>query len=74
MLNGLMMDEFPLTLRSLVERAEQLTPSRPVVSRRADGSIHRTTFGECAERARRGGGGGARGGGGRGGWVGAGGW
>ena len=53
MLNGLMMDDFPLSLRSLVERAEQLTPSRPVVSRRADGSVNRTTVGECAERARR---------------------
>jgi fatty-acyl-CoA synthase len=53
MLNGLMMDDFPLSLKSLVERAEQLTPTRPVVSRRPDGSVHRTTLGECAGRARR---------------------
>ncbi len=53
MLNGLMMDDFPLSLTSLVERAEQLSPGRPVVSRRPDGSIHRSTLGECAERARR---------------------
>jgi Acyl-CoA synthetases (AMP-forming)/AMP-acid ligases II len=53
MLNGLMMDDFQLSLRSLVERAEQLTPSSPVVSRRPDGSVHRTSVGECAGRARR---------------------
>ena len=53
MLNGLMMDHFQLSLTSLVERAERLTPTSPVVSRRFDGSIHRTTLGECASRARR---------------------
>jgi fatty-acyl-CoA synthase len=51
--NGLMMDDFPLALRPVVERAEQLTPGRRVVSRRPDGSLHRTTLGECAGRARR---------------------
>jgi fatty-acyl-CoA synthase len=50
---GLMMDDFPLSLTTVVERAEKLTPARKVVSRRPDGSIHRTTIGECAERARR---------------------
>jgi fatty-acyl-CoA synthase len=49
---GLMMDDYPLTLTTLVERAEQLTPGRKVVSRRPDGSIHRTTLGDCAQRAR----------------------
>ncbi len=53
MLNGLMMDHFQLSLTTLVERAERLTPSSPVVSRRADGSVRRATIGECAERARR---------------------
>ena len=53
MLNGLMMDDFQLSLTTLVERAEQLTAARPIVSRRADGSLHRTTFGDCARRARR---------------------
>jgi fatty-acyl-CoA synthase len=53
MLNGLMMDDFQLSLTSLVERAERLTPSCPVVSRRPDGSMHRTTMGACAGRARR---------------------
>src|SRR5437763_7094104 len=53
MLNGLMMDHFQLTLTTLVERAERLTPSSPVVSRLADGTVRRTAIGECAERARR---------------------
>ena len=53
MLNGLMMDDYQLSLTALVERAERLTPSCPVVARRADGSVHRTTMGECAHRARR---------------------
>jgi fatty-acyl-CoA synthase len=50
---GLMMDDFPLALTTIVERAERLTPGIKVVSRRPDGSIHRTTMGECADRARR---------------------
>jgi fatty-acyl-CoA synthase len=50
---GLMMDDFPLSLTTVVERAEQLTPGRKVVSRRPDGSIHRETLGEAANRARR---------------------
>ena len=52
-LNGLMMDDYPLSLTALVERAEQLTPSRKVVSRRPDGTLHRSTMGDCARRARR---------------------
>jgi fatty-acyl-CoA synthase len=53
MLDGLMMDDYPLTLTAVVERAEQLSASRKVVSRRPDGSIHRYTIGESATRARR---------------------
>jgi fatty-acyl-CoA synthase len=53
MVNGLMMDDYPLTLTSVVERAETFGARRPVVSRRPDGSIHRTTMGDCARRARR---------------------
>jgi fatty-acyl-CoA synthase len=49
---GLMMDDFQLSLTSLVERAEQFSPTRPVVFRRPDGSLGRTTIGECARRAR----------------------
>ncbi len=52
-LDGLMMDDFPLTLTAIVERAERLNGTSKVVSRRPDGSIHRTTLGECARRARR---------------------
>jgi fatty-acyl-CoA synthase len=47
------MDDFQLSLTTIVERAEQLKFSRPVVSRRGDGSLDRTTLGECASRARR---------------------
>src|SRR5579884_1742445 len=53
MLNGLMMDDFQLTLTVLVERAERLNPATPVVSRRADGSVRAMTMGDCASRARR---------------------
>jgi fatty-acyl-CoA synthase len=53
LLTGLMMDDYPLSLTSVVERAELLSGSRKVVSRRPDGQIHRTTIGECARRARR---------------------
>jgi len=37
----------------IVERAEVFSADRKVVSRRPDGSIHRSTVGRCAERARR---------------------
>jgi fatty-acyl-CoA synthase len=53
MTHGLMMDDYPLSLKPIIERAERLTPNRKVVSRRPDGSIERSTLGECAERARR---------------------
>jgi fatty-acyl-CoA synthase len=50
---GLMMDDYPLSLTAIVERAELLSPGRKVVSRRPAGNVHRTTVGECAHRARR---------------------
>ncbi len=50
---GLTMDEFPLSLTTIVKRAEQLSAGREVVSRWPDGGVDRTTFGECARRARR---------------------
>src|SRR5438067_2483643 len=53
MLTGLMMDDYPLALTPIVERAELISSPRKVVSRRPDGSIHRTTMGECAQRSRR---------------------
>jgi fatty-acyl-CoA synthase len=52
-LNGLMMDDYPLLLTHLVERAEQLFGEREVVSRRPEGDVHRTTFGDCTARARK---------------------
>ena len=53
MLNGLMMDDFQLSLTVLVERAERLNSAAPVVSRRPDGSVRRMMLGGCAQRARR---------------------
>src|SRR5512140_491978 len=50
---GLMMDDYPLSLTALIERAEQLAPGRKVAYRRPDGQVHRTTLGDCARRARR---------------------
>ncbi len=52
-LSGLMMDDFPLSLTPVIERAERFSTDREVVFRRPDGSVHRTTFGACGERARR---------------------
>jgi fatty-acyl-CoA synthase len=51
-LTGLMMDDYPLSLTAIVERAELLTPGRKVVYRRPDHKVHRTTMGDCARRAR----------------------
>ena len=50
---GLMMDDFPLSLTAIVERAEQLSQGREVVFRRPDGDVERTTMGESVARARR---------------------
>ena len=52
MLSGLMMEDFPLSLTAVVERAGRFSATREVVSRRPDGSIHRGTLGGCVERAR----------------------
>jgi fatty-acyl-CoA synthase len=49
---GLMMDDFPLSLTAVVERAERFSSEREVVARRPDGSIFRSTVGACAERSR----------------------
>jgi fatty-acyl-CoA synthase len=53
MREGLMMDDYPLSLTSIVERVQRLSSEREVVFRRPDGSVGRTTYGECAQRARR---------------------
>jgi acyl-CoA synthetase (AMP-forming)/AMP-acid ligase II len=49
---GLMMDDYPLSLSGVVERAEQFARTREIVFRRPDGALGRTTFGACATRAR----------------------
>ncbi|WP_348734084.1 long-chain fatty acid--CoA ligase [uncultured Mycolicibacterium sp.] len=47
------MDDYPLTLTSIIERVERLFPDREVSSRRPCGTVTRTTLGSCAGRARR---------------------
>ncbi len=49
---GLTMD-FPLTVAAIARRAESLWARRTVVSRESDGTLHRTTYGECLARAGR---------------------
>ncbi|QRI77219.1 MULTISPECIES: long-chain fatty acid--CoA ligase [Rhodococcus] len=53
MLNGLMMDDYQLTIAAVAERAEYFHRNKEVVSRRPDGSIVRSTLGACGARARR---------------------
>jgi fatty-acyl-CoA synthase len=50
-MKGTMM-RFPLTLPHLLERAGQLFPTREIVSRRPDDSIHRSTYHDLHRRAR----------------------
>jgi fatty-acyl-CoA synthase len=52
-MNGLMMDDYPLTLSSIFRRGETLFRRREIVTRLPDKSLHRYTFGEFAERTRR---------------------
>jgi fatty-acyl-CoA synthase len=53
MREGLMMDDYPLSLTAIVQRVEQISSHREVVFRRPDGSVGRYTFGAGAQRARR---------------------
>ena len=53
MREGLMMDDYPLSLTAIATRAEQYAPQRPVTFRRPDGSVGRLTLGACAQRAHR---------------------
>ena len=53
MREGLMMDDYPLTLTYAAERVERFSADRDVVFRRPDGTVGRTTMGDCAGRARR---------------------
>lgn len=52
-LSGASMDNYPLTLTSVVERSERFHSDQEVVSRRPSGAVSRTTLGACARRARR---------------------
>ena len=45
--------DFPLTLSAIFRRAERVFPRRPIVTRRADKSIHRYTYADFALRTRR---------------------
>ena len=47
-----MMDS-PLTLSALLRHTERLHSAREIVSRRADRSLHRYTYRECLQQARR---------------------
>jgi fatty-acyl-CoA synthase len=49
---GLMMD-FPLTLAAILRHGERVFPRRAIVTRRADTSLHRHTYANFADRARR---------------------
>ena len=51
-MRGLTMD-YQLTIPAIARRAEALFGDRPVVSRRADGSLHRTAWSEVLRRSRR---------------------
>src|SRR5215218_6715917 len=46
------MMDYPLTVRTIYQRARSLFPDKPLVTRRPDG-IRRTTYGEWAERVAR---------------------
>ena len=47
------MMDFPLTLAAIFRHAEQVHPRREIVTRRADGSLHRYTYADFAGRVRR---------------------
>jgi fatty-acyl-CoA synthase len=51
-MRGLTMD-YQLTVNAIARRAEALFGERPIVSRRGDRSLHRTTYARCLGRARR---------------------
>ena len=52
-MDGLMMDDYPLTIRTLLERAERLFPGVRVATRSPDKSVRGTTYAEVTQRARR---------------------
>jgi acyl-CoA synthetase (AMP-forming)/AMP-acid ligase II len=52
-MDGLMMDDYPLALTSIVERAERFYPAREIVWRTPAGEIARSSYGSLINRARR---------------------
>jgi fatty-acyl-CoA synthase len=52
-MHGLTMDDHQLTLTGLLDRAERLHGARAVISRAADGEVHRTTYSDVIARSRR---------------------
>lgn len=46
------MQQTPLSISSLIDFAERFHPDVEIVSRRVEGDLHRSSFGECAQRAR----------------------
>ena len=51
-MQGLMMDDFPLTLTPVLARAERLFPRVTIASRKPDRTIHHTDYGRVVQRAR----------------------
>ena len=51
-MNGLMMD-WPLVIPNILRRAGQLFPEKEIVSRRGDGTIQRSNYGEVEKRVHR---------------------
>jgi fatty-acyl-CoA synthase len=47
------MMDYPLTIRNIYERARLLYPDRQLATRRADGTVARTTYADWAERVAR---------------------
>ena len=52
-MNGLMMDDYPLALTRIVDRAERIYGGRAIVWRDGAGDVRRTTYARAIERARR---------------------
>src|SRR5437764_10052489 len=52
-MRGLMMDDYQLTIDAIARRTEALFRPRPIVSRRADRRVERSTYAEAFARGRR---------------------
>ena len=48
---GLMQDDFPLTIQMIMQHAQSEFANQEVVSLLDDGSYHKSTYGECFDRA-----------------------